>query len=499
MADFDVVLRGGTVIDGTGAPRFEADVGLVGARIAAVGDLSRASAHGDVDARGRVVAPGFIDAHTHDDRYLMQSPLMPAKLSQGVTTVITGNCGISLAPWCAAPGQAVPPPLDLLGEDAAAFRYRAFGDYLDALEASVPAVNAACLVGHTTLRVATMDRLDRAATDAEIAAMQALLRDAMACGACGMSTGAAYPAAMPATTDEMARVATALKGFDAVHASHIRDEADGIREAIDEAVAIGEAGDAGVVISHHKLMGPKNHGRSVETLAQLSQKSQLSQRMRHRCVGLDCYPYQAGSTILRKDRLPLSSRVIVTRSHPHPEFAGKDLHEIAAAMGLSPEDAVDALQPAGAVYFLMDEADVRRILAFPQTMIGSDGLPHDPVPHPRLWGTFPRVLGHYSRDVGLFPLELAVHKMTGLTARHFGLQQRGVLAEGHYADLTVFDPDRIIDTATFERPVAQARGIDCVFVNGEMAWRDGRSTGARAGKVIRRASRSGVSAGWLPS
>lgn len=488
MADFDVVLRGGTVIDGTGAPRFDADVGIVGTRIAAIGDLSRARAHREVDACGRVVAPGFIDAHTHDDRYLMQSPLMPAKLSQGVTTVITGNCGISLAPWCAAPGQAVPPPLDLLGEDAAAFRYGAFGDYLDALSASAPAVNAACLVGHTTLRVATMDRLDRAASDAEIAAMQALLRDAMASGACGMSTGAAYPAAMTAPTDEMARVATALQGFDAVHASHIRDEADRIRDAIDEAVAIGDAGDAGVVISHHKLIGPKNHGRSVETLLQ------LSRLMRHRCVGLDCYPYQAGSTILRKDRLAVSSRVIVTRSQPHPEFAGRDLCDIADTMGLSPEDAVDALQPAGAVYFLMDEADVRRILAFPHTMIGSDGLPHDPVPHPRLWGTFPRVLGHYSRDIGLFPLELAVHKMTGLTARYFGLPQRGVLAEGHYADVTVFDADRIVDTATFERPVAQADGIDCVLVNGEMAWHGGASTGVRAGTVIRRASRTGVPA-----
>lgn len=479
MADFDILLRGGTIIDGTGAPRFDADIGIEGDRIAAIGDLSGSRGHCEIDVQGRIVAPGFIDAHTHDDRYLMQSPLMPAKLSQGVTTVVTGNCGISLAPWCAAPGQVVPPPLDLLGDDAAAFRYAVFGDYLDALEQAAPAVNAACLVGHTTLRVAVMDRLDRAATDAEITAMQALLRDAMRSGASGMSTGAAYPAAMAAPTDEMARVAGALHGFGGVHASHIRDEGDQIREAIDEAVSIGEAGDAGVVVSHHKLIGPKNHGRSVETLAHFAQV------MQHRCVGLDCYPYQAGSTILRKDRLAVSSRVIVTRSQPHPEYAGQDLNTIAAAMGLSPEDAVDALQPAGAIYFLMDESDVRRILAFPQTMIGSDGLPHDPMPHPRLWGTFPRVLGHYSRDIGLFPLEMAVHKMTGLTACHFHLAGRGVLAEGNFADVTVFDAARVIDTATFEQPVAQAVGIDHVFVNGEMAWTEGASTGVRAGTVIR--------------
>ncbi|MGH8787141.1 MAG: N-acyl-D-amino-acid deacylase family protein [Cupriavidus necator] len=484
MADFDVVLRGGTVIDGTAAPRFEADVGIDGERIAAIDDLSGARGRCELDVRGRIVAPGFIDAHTHDDRYLMQDPLMPAKLSQGVTTVVTGNCGISLAPWCAAPGQAVPPPLDLLGDDPSAFRYAGFGDYLDALERAAPAVNAACLVGHTTLRVAVMDRLDLAATDAEIATMQALLHAAMVSGACGMSTGAAYPAATFATTDEMARVATVLQGFGGVHASHIRDEGDRVCEAIDEAVAIGAAGGAGTIVSHHKLIGPKNHGRSVETLGH------LAQAMRHRCVGLDCYPYQAGSTILRKDRLAVSSRVIVTRSQSHPEYAGQDLDAIAAAMGLSPEDAVDALQPAGAIYFLMDEADVRRILAFPQTMIGSDGLPHDPVPHPRLWGTFPRVLGHYSRDVGLFPLETAVYKMSGLTAHHFGLTGRGEIAEGNFADITVFDAARIIDVATFEQPVAQAAGIACVFVNGNMAWRDGATTGTRAGTVIRRGDRA---------
>ena len=484
MADFDVVLRGGTVIDGSGAPRFDADLAIAGQRIAAIGDLSGARGHCELEVRGRIVAPGFIDAHTHDDRYLMQHPLMPAKLSQGVTTVVTGNCGISLAPWYAAPGQRVPPPLDLLGDDPSAFRYTAFGDYLDAVERTQPAVNAACLVGHTTLRVSVMDRLDRAATDAEIAAMRTLLRDAMLSGACGLSTGAAYPAAMSAPTDELIQVAAALQGFGGVHASHIRDEGDRVCEAIDEAVAIGAAGKASTVVSHHKLIGPKNHGRSVETLGH------LARAMRHQCVGLDCYPYQAGSTILRKDRLAVSSRVIVTRSQPHPEYAGQDLHVIASQMGLSPEAAVDALQPAGAIYFLMDEADVQRILAFPQTMIGSDGLPHDPVPHPRLWGTFPRVLGHYSRDVGLFPLETAVHKMSGLTARHFGLAERGVLAEGNFADVTVFDAARIIDTATFEKPVAQASGITYVFVNGDMAWRDGASTGSRAGSVIRHGHRA---------
>jgi N-acyl-D-amino-acid deacylase len=480
MADFDVLLRGGMVIDGTGAARRAADVAVAGERIAAIGDLGGASAVQEIDARGRIVAPGFIDAHTHDDRYLTQDRAMPAKLSQGVTTVITGNCGISLAPWAARPDQTVPPPLDLLGEDPSAFGFATFGDYLDDLERQGTAVNAACLVGHTTLRVAVMDRLDRPATDPEIEAMRGLLHEAMTSGAIGLSTGAAYPAAMAGTTEEMARVAQAMRGFGGVHASHIRDEGDRITQALDEAFAVGAAADAGVVISHHKLIGPANHGRSAETLGH------IARAMAHQCVGLDCYPYRAGSTILRKDRLAVSSRVIVTRSQAHPEFAGQDLDAIAAAMGLSPEEAVDALQPAGAVYFLMDEADVQRILAFPHTMIGSDGLPHDHAPHPRLWGTFPRVLGHYCREVGLFTLEQAVHKMTGLTARHFGLPGRGVLTPGHFADIAVFDAGTVADTATFEDPIAQARGIDAVLVNGIVAWRHGHSTGDYAGRVIRR-------------
>ncbi|MDW3685851.1 D-aminoacylase [Cupriavidus sp. CV2] len=480
MAQFDILIRGGTVIDGTGAPRRLADIGVDGSRITALGALASDSAAVVIDARDRIVAPGFIDSHTHDDRYLTLDPLMPAKLSQGVTTVVTGNCGISLAPWRAPPGQTVPPPLDLLGDDPAVFRYPAFGDYLAELAQHPAAVNAACLVGHTTLRAAVMDRLDRAATDAEITAMQALLRDAMESGAIGLSTGAAYPAAMPATTGEMAAVAAVMRGYGGVYASHIRDEGDRIHEALDEAFEIGAAGGAPVVVSHHKLIGPKNHGRSAGTLGHIARAAQRQP------IGLDCYPYNAGSTILRKDRLAVSSRVIVTRSVPHPEFAGQDLEVIAATMGLSREDAVDALQPAGAIYFLMDEQDVQRILAYPETMIGSDGLPHDPAPHPRLWGTFARVLGHYCRDLGLFPLEQAVHKMTGLTARYFRLPGRGILSPGNFADITIFDAASVADMATFAQPVVRAKGIETVIVNGTIAWNGGESTGARAGAVIRR-------------
>jgi len=480
MTRFDVLVRHGTVVDGSGAPRRRADVGIVGERIAAVGDLSHAVADTVIDATGRIVAPGFIDSHTHDDRYLRTHPQMPAKLSQGVTTVITGNCGISLAPWKAAAGQAVPPPLNLLGDDPAVFRFDTFAGYLEDLDRHPAAVNAACLVGHTALRVAAMDRLDRTANAAEIDAMRVLLREALQAGAIGLSTGAAYPAAMPASTEEMIGVIDAMRGYGGVYASHIRDESDRIFEAMDEAVAVGAAGDAPTVLSHHKLIGKHNHGRSVQTLAH------VAKAMRTLPVALDAYPYTAGSTVLRKDRLPVSSRVIVTKSLPHPEYAGMDLDVIAERMGLSQEDAVDALQPAGAIYFLMDEQDVQRILKFPGTMVGSDGIPHDSAPHPRLWGTFPRVLGHYCRDVGLFTLEEAVHKMTGLTAGHFRLPGRGLLQPGCFADVTVFDAGGIADLATWEAPTRQAAGIDAVLVNGTPAWRDGTATGALPGRVIRR-------------
>jgi N-acyl-D-amino-acid deacylase len=233
-----------------------------------------------------------------------------------------------------------------------------------------------------------------------------------------------------------------------------------------------------VVISHHKVAGKANHGRSAETLPAI-EKAMRAQR-----VGLDCYPYHASSTILSASRVANATRVLVTWSKPHPEAAGMDLEEIRKKLKLSVED----LLPAGAIYFSMDEQDVQRILAFEKTMIGSDGLPHDAAPHPRLWGTFPRVLGHYSRSLGLFPLETAVHKMTGLTAATFGLAGRGVLKAGYAADITLFDEQAIAEGASFEKPIQAAKGIDTVIVNGEIVWRGGRPTGARPGQVL---SRSG--------
>jgi N-acyl-D-amino-acid deacylase len=209
-------------------------------------------------------------------------------------------------------------------------------------------------------------------------------------------------------------------------------------------------------------------------------------------IGLDAYPYAASSTMLHPMRIATASKVMIAWSTPHPEATGEDFHVWRAKAGLTVGQAVEALSPAGAIYFNMDEADVARILAFPATMVGSDGLPHDAHPHPRLWGTFPRVIGRYARDQHLFTLEEAIRKMTGLTAETFGIIDRGFVAEGHFADLVLFDPARIIDRASFEEPELPAEGIVSVWVNGALTFTDGAMTGARAGKALRRGPGGGL-------
>ena len=473
----DLIIRNARLIDGTGAPSTHGDIAVDDDRIVGLGDLGQAHAAVEIDAGGKAVAPGFIDVHTHDDRALLIDPLMAPKVSQGVTTVITGNCGISLAPLRTS-GRP-PAPLDLVCPDGDGF-FGEFDDYLAVLDADPAAVNAACLIGHASLRVEAMDALNRPATGDEITAMRRRLDRALEAGAIGLSTGLYYAPAAAAPTAEIIELVTAVQAAGGIHTTHMRDEADHVTESLEESFAIGREAGVPVVISHHKCSGQANHGRSTETLTLIEAARQ------HQEVGLDAYPYIASSTSLGSTKLTDANRVLVTWSTARPEAAGRDLAEIAAEMGLDTEAAVDALMPAGGIFFMMDEEDVRRILAYPGTMIGSDGLPHDEFPHPRLWGTFPRVLGHYARDQGLFSLETAVHKMTGLSAGRFGLADRGVLEVGAMADLVLFDPETVIDTATFERPKQPARGIDLVMVNGRTIWRDGASTGARPGRAIRR-------------
>jgi N-acyl-D-amino-acid deacylase len=480
----DLLIRNGTVVDGTGRASFRADVAVTASRIAAVGDLDGIAAEHELDASARVVAPGFIDVHTHDDHVLLDGAMTP-KVSQGVATVVAGNCGVSLAPLVFA-GEP-PAPLRLLGPDA--YRFPSFQAYVDALEARPPAVNAALLVGHSTLRVGTMSDIDRPASSDEIEAMRGLLREALDAGAAGFSTGLFYPAGCAAPKTEVIALLETLAGTGAVYATHMRDEADGVEESLAESFETARAAGVPLIVSHHKCMGRSNFGRSERTLALIDQARRAQE------VGLDVYPYTAGSTELLVPMIGQASRVMVTWSRVHPEFAGRDLADIAAGWGVDEATAAARLQPAGAIYFMMDEADVQRIMAYPHSMIGSDGLPHDEHPHPRLWGTFPRVLGRYVRELGLLTLEGAVHRMTGLAAAQFRLADRGVLRPGAFADIVIFDAATVADRATFEAPKNPAAGIDLVVVNGEIVYRDGRTTGARPGRVLRRNGHSEVRAG----
>jgi N-acyl-D-amino-acid deacylase len=475
----DLILSNATVFDGQRTPRFTADIAIRGDRIAAIGALREMPSKQRIDLKGKAVAPGFIDAHTHDDLALLEQPTLPAKLSQGITTVVTGNCGVSIAP-VDFKGRAPTVPMDLFDSTGQAFRFPRFGDFVKALEDSPPALNSALLVGHTALRIDAMSDLERTANAGEIARMRDRVQEALEAGAIGVSTGLFYEPARAASTEEVIEVCRPMSRMGGVYCTHMRDEAEGVVDSLEETFRIGAELGIGVVVSHHKIMGRPNFGRSRETLPL------IAQRMKTQKVCLDCYPYAASSTILSWSRAKIAKKVLITWSRPHPEYNGMDLAEVARRMGQSTEDTIARLLPAGAIYFSMDEDDVQRILQFEETMIGSDGLPHDARPHPRLWGSFPRVLGHYSRGLGLFPLETAIWKMTGLTAQNFGLTDRGVLRPGAYADLTVFDPETVGDAATFEDPERPSTGIDQVYVNGVLSWNAGAATGARPGRVLKR-------------
>ncbi len=478
----DLLILNATVIDGTGAPGYAGGVAVKGGRIAAVGDVSGFEASERIDAGGAVVAPGFIDCHTHDDRVLLDDPAMDCKVSQGVTTVVAGNCGVSLAPFMPGDDWDMPVPMALLGRKDQ-FRFPSFADYAAELRRRAPAVNAAMLVGHNTLRAEAMrGDVARPAEDAEIERMRSRLTEALAAGAIGVSSGLAYPAGIHAPTAEVAALAAEAGRGGGLYATHLRDEGEHLLKAMDEAAEIGRAGGVPVVMSHHKAQGRKNWGQTKVSLRRIEQMSE-GQR-----IHFDVYPYAASATALLPDKIAASEKVLIVASDPHPRTAGWYLNDIAAEWGVSEKEAAEKLLPAQAIYFAMDEDDVRRVIAHPKSMIGSDGIPGTDAPHPRLWGTFPRVLGHYVRDEGLLGLEAAVHKMTGLTAAAFGFADRGVLRPGAVADITVFDPKTVIDRATYKEPTKPALGILHVLVAGEPVLLDGKRTKAGPGKLVGRSA-----------
>jgi N-acyl-D-amino-acid deacylase len=485
----------GLVVDGSGGPSWPGDVLIAGERIVQVGAGARERLHAHlpaglttadvqvIDCRGQVIAPGFIDAHTHDDAIVLHAPEYLPKLSQGITTVVTGNCGISLAPYRTP--QALP-PLTLLGAES--FRYPTMVAYREAVQAARPALNVAALVGHTTLRFATMPELNRAASADERAHMAALLDASLADGAHGLSSGLFYEEAYPAPADEVTELARVVARHGGVYATHLRSEMQGIIEAMHEAGDSAFAAGVPLVISHHKCAGPAQWGRTRETLPLVDELA------RRQPIAMDVYPYIAGSTVLREDLVDGVIDVMLTWSDTHPEHTGRLLSAIAADWGVDEKTACRRLQPGGACYFQMNEEDVERVIAHPRTMIGSDGLPHDRHPHPRLWGAFPRVFARYWRERALFSLETAVHKMTGLTARNFRIDDRGVLRRGAMADIVVFDPKRIADTATYDAPISVSAGVTAVYVNGVRSYAeaDGPRVQGRAGRMLSRGAGGAV-------
>jgi len=488
MAQPDLAIRGARILDGSGAPAFEGDVSVRGARIEAVGALpGGAAARREIDARGRVLAPGFVDVHTHDDGALLAHPGMEFKLSQGVTSVVVGNCGFSAAPVLGGvPGATAirfGPAADR--RDTAAYRA--------AVDAARPAVNAVALVGHNSLRSQVLGAAERAPTAAELAAMRGEVERALEQGACGFSTGLVYTPGRYARTEEVVELARPLAARGALYATHMRNEGDLLLDSIEETLRIGREAGCAVHVSHHKAAGLRNFGKVGESLARIDRANAEGMD-----VTLDVYPYTASSgpmaEYFRLERLDLELAA-VTRLASCPDFReweGRGLTEIAAELGLSLEEVTRRILSSPraretiCIQFIMDEGDVEANLRHPRAMVGSDGIPDlRGRPHPRLFGTCPRVLARYVRERGVLSLPEAVRRMTSLSCERFGLAGRGRAAPGAFADLVLFDPEVVADAATYEEPKRESRGIACVIVNGAVALEDGRHTGAGAGRALR--------------
>lgn len=528
---FDLLIRGGTVVDGTGSAGFQADVGVVGATVAEIGNIPpEAQAARKIDATGKIVAPGFIDIHTHADIALLARPQHLPKIMQGVTTEVFTNCGLGFAPVTEA-GLNIQRKYiaGLFGDDSGEttdaegharprvdWAWRSVADFLARFESQGVGANIAYLVPHGALRVSAMGMEERPATEEELRTMCALLTQGLEEGAWGMSTGIWYAPMRAADRLELTTLCR-LAGF---FATHQRDYGDAIFAATAESLAIAEEAGVPVQIAHLQMNGPGNARRAAELLAKLEQA-----RTQGIDVTCDTYPYTAGSTfiqsmlpawaidggpdaILRRLSEPETRRRIMTElsgsrsdwnrydlvgaeSPINQPFEGKAFDAIAQARGMSVAEFVCAVLEeeqlrACFVHHAAHEENVRDILGWSGQMVGSDGLHLPGKTHPRLYGTFPRVLGHYVREQKVIPLELAVHKMTGMPAARIGLQKRGLLKAGYAADLVLFDPATISDTATFDDPLRYPTGIPHVFVNGVSAKADDRPTGALAGRVLRR-------------
>jgi N-acyl-D-aspartate/D-glutamate deacylase len=531
---FDTLIKEGILIDGTGNPPYRADMGISGGKISCIQSRIDQPAKRIIPATGMAVSPGFIDVHSHDDFYLLFRPTCDEKVLQGVTTTVVGNCGFSAAPVGGPHAAELMDGLRSFGAYHIPEKLRnfsSFENYLQILETVGPGINVLPLVGHNTIRIAVMGMDKRPPTDRELKEMKARVARAMEEGAFGFSTGLIYTPGTYTQTDEIIDLTRVAASFGGIYTSHLRSEGDGIIAALTEALRIGEETGVSVQVSHHKVGGRRNWGRSTETLGIISAANARGLR-----VTCDQYPYHAASTILitvlpphllaggpeetsKKLKDPKIREkaiaeiedddqkepwenliqaagfegIIISSSPKHPQYIGKSLTAIAQQEGKNPYEvvfdlAVEEGWSTGMIIFSMAEEDIERIMEFPFTMFGSDGVPNfgGSRVHPRFAGTFPRVLSRYVRERRILGLEEAVRKMTSLPARTFQLDRKGILKEGWDADLVIFDPQRVADKATFEAPQEKPEGIPYVFVNGRIIVDQGRVTGEPAGAVLRR-------------
>jgi N-acyl-D-amino-acid deacylase len=526
----DILIRGGLLLDGTGAPGTPRDLAIRDGCIAAIGAELAGDAAKVIDARGLAVAPGFIDIKTHSDFTLPINPKAESKVRQGVTTEIIGHCGFSVAP--ALPGK-VKLLQDYLSPSAPwlPFKETTFPDYLDNFPAT--AVNAGMLVGHNTLRLMVMGMANRAPTPDELEAMIDLLEQALDAGALGLSSGLFTAPGSYAQRDEMIGLCRVVKRYNAGYFTHLRDESNKVLEALEEAIEIAETCGVHVEIVHFKCSGTDNWGKAQRALEMIG-----AAKARGLDVDCDSYPYAAGSNPLKNlmpqwvqaggvepmlarlkleetrdriradiardglnnwGRIPSWDCVQISISPNLPQHAGRTIGALAAERGHDPIDTV-------ADYLIGDKAatrvlvtsisedDIGTIVRSPLALVGSDGncvatygTVSQGLPHPRFYGTFPRVIGHYVGELGVIPLELAIHKMTGATARALKLLDRGLLREGYRADVTIFDPADFKDRATYADPHQYPTGTrTAVIVNGTLVVENATHTGALPGKVLRR-------------
>jgi N-acyl-D-amino-acid deacylase len=527
---YDLIIRNAKVVDGTGNPWFRGDVAISGTSIAAVGRVTGEAAR-VIEANGLCVCPGFIDVHAHGDFTPYDKTVVDYKLRQGITTEINGNCGFSAAPVDPSTVGLVRKYVEgfIAPEQGVPWNWRSLGEYLDSIAQARLAINIAPLIGHGALRAAAMGYEQRALSTAELDKMQALMCESMQQGAFGLSTGLVYVPGTYAQTDEIIAIAKVAARYGGLYATHMRNEGERLFEAFDEAIHIGRQAEIPVQISHHKASGKPNHGKVRDTLKRLD-----DERAQGLEITVDQYPYTASSTtlasvlppsaqvggvpkILERLRDPAMRRAIKADLAADPQHGedtirgcswdeiliasvksmrnkvceGKSLRQIAAMRGEEPLDSVfnlllDEECAVAMIMFTMAEEDVRTVMRHPATMIGTDGIWSRGKPHPRIYGSYPRILGMYVRQERLLSVEEAVRKMTSFPAQKFGLWNKGIVRQGMDADLVVFDPDTIAERSTFQDPHQYPVGIPYVTLNGQVVVDQDRYTGKLAGQVVKK-------------